>query len=176
MEYYYPQGPEDVYNFLSGYGAKGRLAYLSMLFYDCGFLLSRTLPLCLMTYYGFRNAPQFVRPGIWLHLLTTAWDLGENFLIYVLIKLYPTRVDFLAWLLAGAIQGKWILFWLTIANICVSMMFGIYFGFHGMLKDSVLMEKDKRENMRRHVDDALKRQRAAAASSSSAAAAAKKRS
>ncbi|KAI9488271.1 hypothetical protein BDB00DRAFT_963972 [Zychaea mexicana] len=182
LEYYHPQTPEDVYNFLVGYGAKGRQAYLSLLFYDSGFLLCRTLPLCLLTYFGFKQAPQWVRPGVWLHLVTTGWDLCENVLLYYLIKMYPSRINFVAWLASGFIQGKWILFWSSITLICISMVFAIYHGFHGMLRDSVLMEKDKREkaNARRHVNDALQRQRNKAATSSSskpsaaAAAAAKK--
>ncbi|KAI9273066.1 hypothetical protein BDA99DRAFT_499931 [Phascolomyces articulosus] len=180
LEYHHPQTPDDVYQFLAGYGAKGRQAYLSLLFYDSGFLLARTLPLCLLTYFGFKRAPEWCRPGVWLHLVTTGWDLGENVLLYYLIKMYPSRIDFVAWLASGMIQGKWILFWSSVVLICVSMMFAIYHGFHGMLRNSVLMEKDKREkaNARRHVNDVLQRQRAkntgASTSSTAAAATAKK--
>ncbi|KAG2218955.1 hypothetical protein INT45_004647 [Circinella minor] len=177
LEYYHPQTADEVYNFLAGYGAKGRQAYLSLLFYDSGFLLARTLPLCLLTYFGFKRAPEWCQPGVWLHLVTTAWDLGENILLYYLIKMYPSRINFVAWLASGMIQGKWILFWCSLALIVVSMIFAIYHGFHGMLRNSVLMEKDRKEkeNARRHVNDALQRQRKKnTPASSSAAAAAKK--
>ncbi|KAI8143226.1 hypothetical protein BJV82DRAFT_611863 [Fennellomyces sp. T-0311] len=172
LEYHHPQTPDDVYNFLVGYGAKGRQAYQTLIYYDCAFLLARTLPLCLLTYFGFRRAPEWMRPGVWLHLVTTAWDLGENLVLYALLKAYPGRIEFLAWLLAGVIQGKWVLFWSSVVLVCVSMIFAIYYGFHGMLRDSVLvLEKDKRDrlNAKRHVDGVLQRQRNAAASSAAAA-------
>ncbi|CDS14499.1 hypothetical protein LRAMOSA06668 [Lichtheimia ramosa] len=170
LEYHHPSTADDIYNFLAGYGAKGREAYLSLLFYDNAFLLCRTLPLCLLTYMGFKRAPQYIRPGVWIHLLTTAWDLGENALLYIILKTYPRRLDFVAWLATGFIQGKWVLFWATIFIIFVSVGSAIYYTFHSMLADSVMVlqnDKKDKENARRHVDAVLKRQRALAAASAS---------
>lgn len=160
-----------MYDFVADYGAKGRQAYGSLLFYDCGFLIFRTLPLCVLTYYGFQRAPKWIQPGIWIHLATTGWDLAENAVLYVLMKLYPTRIDFLAWLACGLIQGKWILFWTSIALITVSMLFGIYYGFHGLLADSVLFEKDRQERLkaRRDIQQMAKRQQQQRGAGSSSA-------
>ncbi|KAI9321527.1 hypothetical protein BX666DRAFT_1874756 [Dichotomocladium elegans] len=164
LEYHHPKTANDVYDDLASYGTKGRLAYLTLLWYDCGFLLCRTLPLCMLTYYGFKRAPEWIRPGVWLHLLTTSWDLCENLLLFLTIKMYPSRVNFLAWLTAGVIQGKWVLFWMTIGLIFMSVASAIYHTFHSMLADSVVvLENDKRDrlNAKKHVDAVLQRQRAA---------------
>ncbi|KAI9030719.1 hypothetical protein CLU79DRAFT_731210 [Phycomyces nitens] len=135
------------------------MAYQSMLVYDSAFLLSRTIVLCLLMYYAFRSAPKWARPGVWIPVATTIFDLFENFLIYGLIVLYPRRIDAMAQLTAYAIMWKWVWLWATVASLCVGLLAGIYYGFHGLLAESVLMERDKekRDMAKRHLSAAMQR-------------------
>ncbi|KAG0174004.1 hypothetical protein DFQ28_007235 [Apophysomyces sp. BC1034] len=171
LEYHRPWTASEVYADLASYGPKGRQAYLSLLMFDCGFLLTRTVPICLLVYWAFRRAPQWCRPGVWIPLATTAVDLTENALIYGLLKLYPRRVDAAAQLVAYSIQLKWVLLWATVAVLSIGLLVGIYFGFHGLLADSVLLENDKKDRVmaKRHVNAALLRASGSNASSSAAA-------
>ncbi|KAI7871864.1 hypothetical protein BDF14DRAFT_1718530, partial [Spinellus fusiger] len=141
------------------YGFKGRLAYQSLLVYDSGFLLARTVVLCLLMYYAFRSAPRWARPGVWIPMFSTAFDLFENTLLYALLALYPRRIEAVAQLAAYAILWKWVWLWFTVASLCFGLLAGIYFGFHSLLADSVLMDKDKekREMDRRHLNAAIQR-------------------
>ncbi|KAI8374133.1 uncharacterized protein BYT42DRAFT_535095 [Radiomyces spectabilis] len=170
LEYHHPRSAADVYQFISGYGHKGRMAYSSLLMYDCGFLLARTIPMCLLCYWAFSRAPQWTRLGVWIPLATSIVDLFENFLIWILLNLYPRQIDLLGQLAAWAILAKWTMLWITVAVLAIGLLLGIYYGFHGLLADSVLMDKDRkdREMARRHLNDAVKRngQRASASSGS----------
>ncbi|CAO3597321.1 unnamed protein product [Absidia cylindrospora] len=138
--------------------------------YDGGFLLCRLVPLCLMVHWAFQSAPQWSRPGMSIPLAGTLVDLTENFLIWILLKTYPRRLMFLAQWTAWMIELKWAMFWAVVVLVCVSGLVGIYYSFHTMLANSVLMEKDRNEKLRarRHVTDVLQRtgKTAAAASSS----------
>ncbi|KAF7721663.1 hypothetical protein EC973_004313 [Apophysomyces ossiformis] len=169
LEYHRPWAASEVYGFLSAYGPKGRQAYLSLLMFDCGFLITRTVPICLLVYWAFRRAPEWSRPGVWIPLATTVIDLTENALIYVLLKLYPRRVHLIAQLTAYTIQLKWVFLWATIAVLSIGLLVGIYFGFHGLLADSVLLSNDRKDRMmaRRHVNAALQRASGGSSSSSS---------
>ncbi|CAO3638656.1 unnamed protein product [Cunninghamella blakesleeana] len=169
LEYHHPWTSEEVYGYLSSYGNKGRLAYQSLLIYDCGFLLFRTLPLCLLIHWAFSSAPPKWKPGLWIPLACTFIDLLENMTIWMLLKLYPTRLPLLGQLTAYLIQLKWYFFWFTIALVCVSSLVGIYFSFHNMLSNSVLLEKDRQDKLRarRHVTDVLERTGKSKSSSSS---------
>ncbi|KAI8084608.1 uncharacterized protein BX664DRAFT_169196 [Halteromyces radiatus] len=159
LEYQHPGTSEKVYEYLNSYGVKGRLAYQTLLMYDCFFLLCRTVPLCLLVQWAFQSAPRWSRPGVWLPLLTTFVDLTENVLIWLLLKTFPHRLDFLGQMTAWMIELKWILFFSTVALVCISGLVGIYYSFHSMLANSVLMEKDRQEKLRarQHVTDVLQR-------------------
>ncbi|CAO3607543.1 unnamed protein product [Cunninghamella echinulata] len=159
LEYQRPWTSEEVYGYLTSYGVKGRIAYQSLIMYDCGFLLFRTLPICLLIHWAFSSAPRWSRPGVWLPLLSTFVDLLENMMIWFLIKLYPQRFNSLAQWTAWIIQLKWILLWLTVGLVCISGLVGIYYSFHNMLASSVLLEKDRQDKLRarRHVTDVLER-------------------
>lgn len=177
LEYHHPWTSEEVYGYLSSYGNKGRLAYQSLLIYDCGFLLFRTLPLCLLIHWAFSSAPQKWKPGLWIPLASTFVDLIENFLIWILLKLYPQRLNLLGQWTAYLIQLKWYLFWLTIGLVCISSIVGIYFSFHSMLSNSVLLEKDRQDKLRarRHVTDVLERTGKSKANTSSTSSSNKKK-
>ncbi|KAI8340273.1 hypothetical protein BC941DRAFT_419972 [Chlamydoabsidia padenii] len=170
LEYQHPGTGEAVYKYLTSYGPQGRAAYQSLLMYDSGFLLFRTVPMCLLVHWAFKLAPSWSRPGVFIPLATTFIDLVENGLIWLLLKAYPRRLDTLAQLTAWMIEAKWAAFVATLVLMCVSGLVGIYYSFHAMLSNSVLMEKDRQEKLRarRHVTEVL--HRSGKSSSSSAAA------
>lgn len=171
LEYQHPWTSDGVYGYLSSYSAKGRMAYQSLLMYDSGFLLFRTVPLCLLVQWAFKSAPAWSRPGVFIPLASTFIDLTENALIWLLLKAFPRRLDTLAQLTAWMIEIKWAAFVATAVLVCISGLVGIYYSFHTMLANSVLMEKDRQEKLRarRHVTDVLQRSGKAASSSSSSA-------
>ncbi|KAG1373750.1 hypothetical protein G6F61_009917 [Rhizopus arrhizus] len=157
LEYQSPSSANDVFYALNSYGPKGRQAYLTYLFYDVIFVLSRTVPFTVLCSYAYKKAPQAVRPGVWMPLLNTAVDLLESFLLFVLLKLFPTRVEGLELLTAYVIQLKWLTFKATLAIMFISLFVGIYYAFHSLLADSVLMEKDRKQksNARENVQNVL---------------------
>ena len=90
LEYQNPWTGDEVFHALNSYGAKGRQAYLTYLFYDVLFVLARTVPIIVVCAWSFKKAPEKVRPGIWIPLINVAVDLTESFLLTVLIKLFPS--------------------------------------------------------------------------------------
>jgi predicted membrane protein len=100
-----------------------------------------------------------------------SFDLFENLLIFILIKLFPQRIQALEYLTAFIIQLKWFTFKVTLVLIFVSLLVGIYYTFHSLLADSIVLEKDRQQKLkaREQVQDVLQRsaaRRAAAASNS----------
>lgn len=130
---------------LNSYGSKGRQAYLTYLFYDCIFVLARTVPMCVICTWAYKKAPASARPGVWVPILNLITDLFENLLITVLIKLFPARIQALELLTAYVIQFKWITFMASIVVMFISLFVGIYYGFHSLLADSVVLEKDRQK-------------------------------
>ncbi|KAI8084260.1 uncharacterized protein B0P05DRAFT_534859 [Gilbertella persicaria] len=147
LEYQNPHTANDVFYALNSYGAKGRQAYLSYLFNDVLFVTARTVPVIVICSWAYQKAPESIRPGIWLPLLNWAADLLESGLLYTLIKMFPQRIEWLEWLTAYVIRFKWITFQGTIGLLFVSMLVGVYYAFHTLLADSVMMEKDRQKKV-----------------------------
>ncbi|CEG68761.1 hypothetical protein RMATCC62417_04958 [Rhizopus microsporus] len=165
LEYQSPSSPNDVFYALNSYGPKGRQAYLTYLFYDVIFVLSRTIPITVLCSYAYKKAPEAIRPGVWIPMLNAAVDLVESFLIFVLLNVFPTRVKSLEWLTVYVIQLKWLTFKTTMAILFIALFVAIYYGFHGLLADSVLMDKDRaaaRDNIQNVLQKSAARRAAAA--------------
>ncbi|KAI8980260.1 hypothetical protein BDB01DRAFT_836794 [Pilobolus umbonatus] len=168
IEYQNPWTADDIFNALNGYGSRGRQAYLTYLYYDVIFVVARTVPICLICSWAFQKVPEKYRPGVWIPVLNMLVDIVESLFLTVDIKLFPQRVELVELMTAYIIQLKWVTFQLTLAIIAVSFFTGIYFSFHSLLADSVLLEKDRLKKVadREKVKDVLDRaaaRRAAAA-------------
>lgn len=176
LEYQDVWNGEQVFRYLNNYGSKGRLAYQSYLLYDCVFVLARTIPICLICTWAYKKAPEAIRPGVWVPLLNMATDLVENVLLLVLIKVFPTRLDGLATLAAYVIQFKALTLKVTIGIMFISLFVGIYFAFHSVLADSVVMEKERKEKVaaRDQVQDVLRKSAARKATAAAAGGRSKK--
>jgi hypothetical protein len=176
LEYQDVWNGEQVFRYLNNYGSKGRLAYQSYLLYDCVFVLARTIPICLICTWAYKKAPEAIRPGVWVPLLNMATDLVENVLLLVLIKVFPTRLDGLATLAAYVIQFKALTLRVTIGIMFISLFVGIYFAFHSVLADSVVMEKERKEKVaaRDQVQDVLRKSAARKATAAAAGGRSKK--
>ncbi|KAI8885902.1 hypothetical protein K501DRAFT_284050 [Backusella circina FSU 941] len=176
LEYQNVWTGEQVFRYLNNYGTKGRLAYQSYLLYDCVFVLARTIPICLICTWAYKKAPEAIRPGVWVPLLNMVTDLIENVLLLVLIKLFPTRLDGLNTLVAYVIQFKALTFKITIGIMFISLFVGIYYAFHTVLADSVVMEKERKEKLaaRDQVQDVLKKSAARRATQAAAGGRSKK--
>ncbi|CAO3655899.1 unnamed protein product [Mucor hiemalis] len=112
-----------------------------------------------------------MRPGIWIPTLNMLTDLLENLLLFVLIKAFPHRIQPLESFTAWVIQFKWLTFQVSLGIIFISLLVGIYYAFHTLLADSVVLEKDRQDKLkaREQVQDVLQRsaaRRAAAANTS----------
>lgn len=171
LEYQNPWTPNEVHYALNSYGTKGRQAYLSYLFYDVIFVIARTIPIAVICAWAYKKAPEAIRPGVWMPIANLSFDLFENLLIFILIKLFPQRIQALEYLTAFIIQLKWFTFKVTLVLIFVSLLVGIYYTFHSLLADSIVLEKDRQQKLkaREQVQDVLQRsaaRRAAAASNS----------
>ncbi|GAA5799658.1 hypothetical protein EDC94DRAFT_581358 [Helicostylum pulchrum] len=147
LEYQNPWTSDQVHMSLNSYGAKGRQAYLSYLFYDCVFVLARTVPMLVICTWPYKKAPASARPGVWIPVLNLVIDLFENLLITVLIKIFPLRVQVIETFAAYVIQLKWLTFKVSIAIMFISLFVGIYYGFHSLLADSVVLEKDRQKKL-----------------------------
>ncbi|KAG2208115.1 hypothetical protein INT47_010477 [Mucor saturninus] len=137
----------EVYYALNSYGPKGRQAYLTYLFYDVAFVIARTVPMVVICSWAYKKAPAGARPGAWIPVLNMCVDLFENLLIFALIKLFPHRVKGLELFTAYVIQFKWFTFKTSLTIIFVSLFVGIFYGFHGLLADSVVMEEDRQKKL-----------------------------
>lgn len=171
LEYQNPWTANQVYYALNSYGPKGRQAYLTYLFYDVVFVITRTVPVCVICSWAYKKAPESIRPGVWIPLLNVFSDILESALLFINIKLFPTRIQPLEQLTAYVIQLKWLTFKATLAIMFISLLVGIYYAFHTLLADSVVLEKDRQQKLaaREKVQDVLQRsaaRRAAAASGS----------
>ncbi|KAI8353262.1 hypothetical protein EDC96DRAFT_517374 [Choanephora cucurbitarum] len=169
LEYQQPATANDVYYALNSYGVKGRQAYLSYLFNDVLFIMARTVPVVVICSWAYQKAPESWRPGVWLPLLNMVTDLLESGLLFVLIKLFPQRVELLEWAAVYVIQLKWITFKGTITLMFISMLVGVYYAFHSLLADSVLMEKDRQKKLqaRDQIQEVLRKAAARREASSS---------
>jgi hypothetical protein len=176
LEYQDVWNGEQVFRYLNNYGSKGRLAYQSYLLYDCVFVLARTIPICLICTWAYKKAPEAMRPGVWVPLLNMATDLVENVLLMVLLKVFPTRLDGLATLAAYIIQFKALTLKVTIGIMFISLFVGIYYAFHSVLADSVVMEKERKEKVaaRDQVQDVLRQSAARKATAAAAGGRSKK--
>lgn len=137
----------EVHYALNSYGPKGRQAYLSYLFYDVVFVIARTVPMVVICSWAYKKAPAAARPGAWIPVLNMCVDLFENLLIFGLIKVFPSRIKALEILTAYVIQLKWFTFKTSLTIIFVSLLVGIYYGFHSLLSDSVVMEEDRQKKL-----------------------------
>ncbi|OBZ84855.1 hypothetical protein A0J61_07098 [Choanephora cucurbitarum] len=169
LEYQQPATANDVYYALNSYGVKGRQAYLSYLFNDVLFIMARTVPVVVICSWAYQKAPESWRPGVWLPLLNMVTDLLESGLLFALIKLFPQRVESLEWAAVYVIQLKWITFKGTITLMFISMLVGVYYAFHSLLADSVLMEKDRQKKLqaRDQIQEVLRKAAARREASSS---------
>ncbi|KAG1445773.1 hypothetical protein G6F56_009798 [Rhizopus delemar] len=147
LEYQQPSTANDVFYALNSYGAKGRQAYLTYLFYDVIFVLARTVPFTVLSSYAYKKAPEAYRPGVLMPLLNMAIDLLESGVLFVLLQLFPQRIALFEWVAVYVIQLKWITFKITLAIMFVSLFVGIYYAFHSLLADSVLLSKDRKEGV-----------------------------
>lgn len=171
IEYQSPWTATEVHNALNSYGTKGRQAYLTYLYYDVIFVLARTVPISVICAWAYKKAPEAIRPGVWIPTLNMLTDLLESFLLFVLIKAFPHRIQPLETLTAYVIQFKWLTFQVSLGIIFISLLVGIYYAFHTLLADSVVLEKDRQDKLRarEQVQDVLQRsaaRRAAAANAS----------
>jgi predicted membrane protein len=134
-------------------------------------VIARTVPITVICAWAYKKAPEAIRPGVWIPISNLAFDLFENLLIFLLIKIFPQRVEAIEYLTIFVIQLKWFTFKVSLALIFVSMLVGIYYTFHSLLADSLMLEKDRQQKLkaREQVQDVLQRsaaRRAAAASTS----------
>ncbi|ORX57992.1 hypothetical protein DM01DRAFT_1405657 [Hesseltinella vesiculosa] len=159
LEYYHPSTASDVYRHLDSYNLKQRLAYQSLAIFDSGFVVFRAIPIAFMICWAFKTAPAKYQPGIWVVLVNVFADLLENILITILLKSYPERLPFIAQALTWVIDIKWKSFWGMLGLLFVAMLAGIYFSFHAMLANSVLLEKDRKDKQRarQHVNQVMDR-------------------
>lgn len=169
LEYQQPTTSNDVFYALNSYGAKGRQAYLTYLFYDIVFVTARTVPIIVICSWAYKKAPESKCPGVWIPVLNWAADLLESFLIFGLIKGFPSRNKTAELITAYVIRFKWLTFQATLVLLFISLLVGVYYAFHSLLADSVMLEKDRQQKLaaREQVQDVLKRsaaRRAAAAS------------
>jgi hypothetical protein len=157
IEYQNPTTSNEVFNALNSYGPKGRQAYLTYLLYDIVFVIARSAPVIVLCTWAYKKAPAAIRPGAWLPLLNIFAELFESFMLFGLIKAFPYRNKTAELITAYAIRFKWITFQITLAVIFISLMVGIYYGFHGLLADSVVMEKERQQKVkaREQVQDVL---------------------
>lgn len=147
LEYKNPWSANEVYYALNSYGPKGRQAYLTYLFYDVIFVIARTVPMVVICSWAYKKAPAAARPGAWIPILNMFVDLFENLLIFGLIKAFPHRIKAIELFTAYVIQLKWFTFKTSLTIIFVSLLVGIYYGFHGLLSDSVVMEEDRQKKL-----------------------------
>lgn len=170
LEYQQPTTSNEVFYALNSYGAKGRQAYLTYLFYDILFVTARTIPIIVICSWAFKKAPESRRPGVWIPVLNWCADLLESFLIFGLIKAFPARNKTIELITAYVIQFKWLTFKATLVLMFISLLVGVYYAFHSLLADSVLLEKDRQQKAaaREQVQDVLKRSAARRAATASA--------
>lgn len=170
LEYRSPATPDDIFYTLNSYGVKGRQAYLTYLFYDVVFVIARAAPIIVVCAWSYRKLPESFRPGIWIPLVNMAADLLESLLLFTVIKLFPQRIQLLELLTTWVIATKKYSFNITLALMFVALLVGIYYGFHGILADSVVMDKDRQDKLRarEQVQDVLKRSAARQATAAAA--------
>lgn len=170
LEYRSPATPDDVFYTLNSYGAKGRQAYLSYLFWDVIFVLARSSPIIAVCAWSYRKVPDTFRPGVWIPLLNMFTDLLESLLLFIDIKLFPQRIELLEVAITWVITAKKYSFNVTLGLMFVALLVGIYYGFHGVLADSVVMDKDREDKLRarEQVQDVLKRSAARQATAAAA--------
>ncbi|KAI9250791.1 hypothetical protein BY458DRAFT_559619 [Sporodiniella umbellata] len=145
LEYQQPSTANDVFYAFNSYGPKGRQAYLTYLFYDVIFVLARTVPFTVICSYAYKQAPEAYRPGVWVPLLNMTIDLMESGVLFLLLQLFPQRIALLEWLAVYLIQAKWLTFKITLIIMFVSLFVGIYFAFHSLLADSIVLPKDRKQ-------------------------------
>lgn len=167
LEYQNPTTSNEVFYALNSYGPKGRQAYLTYLLYDVVFVIARSAPVIVICTWAYKKAPAAVRPGAWIPLLNMFTDLFESFMIFGLIKAFPHRNKTAELLTSYVIRFKWLTFQITLAVMFISLMVGIYYGFHGLLADSVVMERERQKKVtaREQVQDVLDRSAARRAAS-----------
>ncbi|KAI9480818.1 MAG: hypothetical protein EXX96DRAFT_564227 [Benjaminiella poitrasii] len=145
LEYQNPTTANEVYYALKSYGAKGRQAYMTYLFYDVVFAIARTVPLTAITTWAFKKVPASLNPGVWLPTLSMFVELFESFLLFGLLKGFPHRNKSFELFTAFVIRFKKLLFKATLALAFVSVLVGVYYAFHSLLADSVVLEKDRKD-------------------------------
>ncbi|KAL9555969.1 hypothetical protein MBANPS3_002118 [Mucor bainieri] len=170
LEYQNPTSANEVFYALNSYGPKGRQAYLTYLLYDVVFVIARSAPVIVVCTWAYKKAPAAVRPGAWIPLLNMFTDLFESFMLFGLIKAFPHRNKVAELITSYVIRFKWLTFQITLGVMFISLMVGIYYGFHGLLADSVVMERERQKKVaaREKVQDVLNRsaaRRAAAGAS-----------
>ena len=167
LEYQNPTTSNEVFYALNSYGPKGRQAYLTYLLYDIVFVIARSAPVIVICTWAYKKAPAAVRPGAWIPLLNMFTDLFESFMIFGLIKAFPHRNKTAELLTSYVIRFKWLTFQATLAVMFISLMVGIYYGFHGLLADSVVMERERQKKVtaREQVQDVLNKSAARRAAS-----------
>ncbi|KAI7904981.1 uncharacterized protein BX663DRAFT_501262 [Cokeromyces recurvatus] len=170
LEYQSPSTANEVYYALKSYGAKGRQAYLTYLFYDVIFAITRTVPITALCTWAFKDAPRAIRPGVWLPILNLVIDLIESFSIFGLLKTFPHRNSAFELFTAFIIHFKKLTFKATLALAFISMLVGIYYKFHSLLSDSVVLEKDRKQKQaaRDQVQDVIRESAARRAATSAA--------
>jgi predicted membrane protein len=126
------------------------------------FVIARTVPMIVVCSWAFKKAPEAYRPGVWIPVLNMFTDMFESLLLAGLIKAFPHRNKAIELLTAYVIQLKWRTFQATLAIMFISLLVGIYYAFHTLLADSVVLEKDRQQKLaaREKVQDVLQRQAA----------------
>ena len=105
---FFPE-PDTVYTWAEAYGPEGRRAFIrAWLTYDFFWPLSFTTLYLVFITITLRYV--HVAKSTWLGalpLITLAMDYLENILAIIIMGLYPTRLEIVAWGLAGANTLKW---------------------------------------------------------------------
>ncbi|KAI9286937.1 hypothetical protein BC943DRAFT_320315 [Umbelopsis sp. AD052] len=121
----------------------GRQAYLSLSLFDTGFVLIRVIPLCVFAQWAYSKYPRIANPLIYFFAVASVWEVLENAMVWFVVKQFPRRYDGIASLLVYWISIKWFTLYVTVASLALGVLVGIYYSFHALLADSVLMDKDR---------------------------------
>ncbi|KAG2188888.1 hypothetical protein INT44_004028 [Umbelopsis vinacea] len=143
FEYSHPSSGDEIYKMISSYGPKGRQAYLSLSLFDTGFVLIRVIPLCVFAQWAYSKYPRIANPLIYFFAVASVWEVLENAMVWFVVKQFPRRYDGIASLLVYWISIKWFTLYVTVASLALGVLVGIYYSFHALLADSVLMDKDR---------------------------------
>ncbi|KAI8979621.1 hypothetical protein BDF20DRAFT_1000888 [Mycotypha africana] len=152
LEYQNPTTADSVFKALNSYGQKGRQAYLNYLFFDVIFVLARTVPFVVICTWAYEKAPERFRPGAWIPLLNAIVDLFESFMLFGVIKAFPQRNKTAEMITCYVIRFKMLTFKFTLGLMFVSLLVGVYYGFHGLLAESVVLDKGRRDRAKARDD------------------------